>query len=389
MTCIVFENPGELEHDLIGSFGVNVKETEGAIGWFGTGLKYALAVLARTGHEVEIQSGALRRRVGTVRKTIRGREFDFVAVDGEALPFTTELGKSWRVWMAYRELWSNAVDEGGGARRLKRVPSPRAGRTRVVVRGEGIESVWSERRRYILEGEPIVSTPECDVHHGSGVFYKGILVHQPPNDMAYAYDIKTRIDLTEDRTMKYSYMASLHAYRAVGSCDDREVIERVVTAPNGSFEGRFDYTGEILSDAFVETVTSLSAHRRADVNPTAVREVERSAKGSAAPPPTELNNVEREQLARAVALLRDVGLGPRHEIVVVDSLGADVLGAAFGDRIFVTRRAFQMGTKYVAGTILEEHLHLKEGLLDATREMQNYLVDLAVTLAERIRGTPV
>ena len=38
---IVFENAGEIDPRLFALIGVNVKESENAIGFFGTGLKYA------------------------------------------------------------------------------------------------------------------------------------------------------------------------------------------------------------------------------------------------------------------------------------------------------------------------------------------------------------
>jgi hypothetical protein len=47
---VVFENPGEIDAAAIRTFGVSVKEGENPIGFFGTGLKYAIAILLRTGH---------------------------------------------------------------------------------------------------------------------------------------------------------------------------------------------------------------------------------------------------------------------------------------------------------------------------------------------------
>ena len=46
---IVFENPGEIDIRSISTFGVSVKEGDNPIGFFGTGLKYAIVVLLRTG----------------------------------------------------------------------------------------------------------------------------------------------------------------------------------------------------------------------------------------------------------------------------------------------------------------------------------------------------
>jgi hypothetical protein len=59
------------------------------------------------------------------------------------------------------------------------------------------------------------------------------------------------------------------------------------------------------------------------------------------------------------------------------------------DEIFVSRRAFMQGTKRVAGTLVEEFIHLRYGHGDETRDMQEFLLDRLVSLGEQIRGEPL
>jgi len=108
-------------------FGLHAKpNSTNPIGHFGTGLKMAIAVIIRHG--------------GTIRLVIKGTEYVFYVKEGQfrgttfqsihmkrrrdifgiptgwayfALPFTTELGKNWSLWQAYRELESNTRDENG------------------------------------------------------------------------------------------------------------------------------------------------------------------------------------------------------------------------------------------------------------------------------------
>jgi len=93
--------------------GVNVKENDNPIGHFGTGLKMAIAVLLRTNHNITIKTEDQEYIFGIDLKTLRGKDFWVCTCNGEELPYTTELGKEWDVWMAYRELISNTIDEGG------------------------------------------------------------------------------------------------------------------------------------------------------------------------------------------------------------------------------------------------------------------------------------
>jgi len=57
MKTIIFKNNGIIDLDFIRSFGVSVKENDNPIGFFGTGLKYAIAILLREKQEVSVFLG--------------------------------------------------------------------------------------------------------------------------------------------------------------------------------------------------------------------------------------------------------------------------------------------------------------------------------------------
>src|SRR5690606_673401 len=94
------------------TLGVSVK-SEGSIGYFGTGFKFALATLLRTGHLVTIHTPNESYRFTALTRNIRGQDFQLIQMNGVSLGFTTEFGKNWEMWMAFRELHSNTLDEGG------------------------------------------------------------------------------------------------------------------------------------------------------------------------------------------------------------------------------------------------------------------------------------
>ena len=74
------------------------------------------------------------------------------------------------------------------------------------------------------------------------------------------------------------------------------------------------------------------------------------------------------------------------EFVEVKSLGNEVLGQAKNGNIYISERTFHMGTKMLAGTLFEEFLHLEHHLYDESREMQNYLIDVIMSLGEIANG---
>jgi len=49
----------------------------------------------------------------------------------------------------------------------------------------------------------------------------------------------------------------------------------------------------------------------------------------------------------------------------------------------------QGGTKMIAATLLEEHIHLKLKLKDYTVNMQNYLFEKIISLGEELVGEPL
>ena len=111
---IWFANAEPIDLRAVTTMGVHVKPTnDSPIGYFGTGLKYAIATLLRNGHQIDIWANGQRNYFSTHDEEIRGTTFKLIYLNGERLGFTTNLGKNWELWQAYRELESNVRDENG------------------------------------------------------------------------------------------------------------------------------------------------------------------------------------------------------------------------------------------------------------------------------------
>jgi hypothetical protein len=210
---ILFTNPGEIDPRLITTLGVNVKDSDSPIGFFGTGLKYAIAVLLREGQEITISSGLRKFSFEVKEEEVRGKSFGFIFMkegEGTAHPlgFTTELGKNWNLSNAYRELFSNAKDEGGEIF-VENFTLPSEGITAICVEGEAFKEVHENRSDFLLEKSepPIFSSSYIEVFSGASkaIFYRGIAVSFPSLPTTLTYNILERLDLTEDRTAKYNW----------------------------------------------------------------------------------------------------------------------------------------------------------------------------------------
>lgn len=397
---IIFTNSGEIDIRSITSFGVSVKEGENPIGFFGTGLKYAIAVLLRTGHEVTVLVGATALHFDTQRESIRGKEFDFVRMTegntGQMLGFTTELGKQWEVWMAYRELACNAKDEKGLTLRADATPEPQAGITQVIVRGDAIEAAHAERHLYLLEDEPafVVGKTEVRRRHGPWFYYRGVRVANLGQSGVFTYNSLGQMTLTEDRTLKHEHEAMQAIRRAVMKADNAEFIEACVTAPKHTLEADMDFHGWGIdpSPTFLQVVGDLMADRPFDVNLTAAKVWREATKQPFSPNEITLTKVQLMTLNRALDFTEKIGFKIRgaYPIKVIESLGEGGLGLAQDGTIFLAERVFHLGgTKQVASTLIEEYVHLRHGWKDLTRELQSFLFDKLVSVGEELVGEPL
>lgn len=397
MTYVIFENPGEVDPLAVTTFGVSVKESENPIGFFGTGLKYALAILLRTGHEVLIQSGEEVLAFGLRPETIRGRPFSLVTMGGRPMGFTSDVGKTWDVWMAYREIYCNCKDEGGQVYVADELTEPRAGVTRVAVRGDQFLRDHGARSSFILPGRPFLELDGVEVYDGEsrGIFYRGILVHRFPaaEVSKYTYCVTEHVSLTEDRTAKYPSTFPGTIAAAVLRADDERFVREILLVSNRYYEHHLNFS-ELThlrpSPAFFRAVEATVPAKAATVNQSAQNRYRSEKKEELKPVATELSEVERETLTRAVEFCRALDFPvDEYPITVTDALGPNILGMAKHDEIFVSRRAFMQGTKRVAGTLVEEFIHLRYGHGDETRDMQEFLLDRLVSLGEQIRGEPL
>lgn len=398
---IVFTNPGEIDIRSISTFGVSVKAGSNPIGFFGTGLKYAIAVLLRKGHRVTIMSGESVVQFASAPQEVRGQQFDFVtmAVDGgepQPIGFTTELGKQWELWMAYREIACNCKDEGGSGQYEPYMVDPEPGFTKIVVQGDEFEGVFANAHQFILEDEPLFTAGTLEVRNypGQHFFYRGVRVADLRAPALYTYNEQAKVELTEDRTVKNAYDIIHRVVGGVLRSKDRRFIRAVVTAPDDAFEHQLDFHGWGISPSkeFVEVVGECLTERMLKVNATALKVWKDFTKEEVVPTEIALTAVQSRSMDRALDFCTRIGFPIRgaYPIKVVESLGDGVLGLADNQTIYVAERVFHLGgTKQLAATLIEEYLHLRHGWKDLTRELQNFLFEKLVSVGEELTGEPL
>jgi hypothetical protein len=394
---VIFSNEGEIEPRAFSSFGINVKDCDSPIGFFGTGLKYAIAVLLREGCSIKAYSGDTLIEFISAPGMFRGKEFEFchMSVDGGPpieLGFTTEFGKNWDLWCAYRELACNCIDEAGDISVSAHEPEHVFGKTFIVVEGESFVREYHKRREILLEGEPAIVADEVEIRMGSSMhgYYRGVRAHDMLNGSLYTYNVRSQLELTEDRTIKEPYYFRIAIAKAImSSVDDERFLKDVLLSSSDTFEGALDYHGwgTKPSTAFLAAIGQFSKSNVAQINPSALRVWKDHTRKLTLPTRMEPSEVQQKMFRKAVDFCARFGFEIENfPIVFVQSLGEGVLGLASEGTIFVTERVFHQGTKQLASTLIEEYLHLKYGYKDCSRELQTYLFDRIVSMGEEIDG---
>lgn len=391
---IVFRNKGSIDPRSITTFGVSSKDSDTAIGYFGTGLKYAIAILLREGCAVDIFTGGQHLQFGTSEQRVRVDDFTFVTMNGEPLSFTTELGKNWEAWQAIRELWCNCLDEQGEAFSSEYFDdTPTEDETVILVSGRAAVEAWGMRDTIMLSGQPILQTEHVDIYQGQSnhIYYKGVRVHDLSRPSMFTYNIKSHVELTEDRTLKYSGLAGWYTAKGIATLSDRKFLSRTLTACKDWFEHSLDFGSVTASDDFTGIVQQMARMQTPGLNQSATSCARFDTNELLDDlPRMAISPVDNLRLKKAITFAKSIGFAvDEYEIVSIEHLGEGVLGRAANGKIYLSKIVFMQGTKMVAGTLIEEFIHLRHKLADETRSMQNFLFDSLVSLGEQLSGEPL
>jgi hypothetical protein len=401
MKSIIFENSGEIDVDAITTFGINVKENDDPIGYFGTGLKYAIAVLIRNHCKIRIASGEELYVFSKIRKQVRGVDFDFITMNEKVLGFTTELGKNWEMWMAYRELHCNTTDEGGTIKEKKwGTIKSKKGFTQVQVAGQEIMDAHTVRHHYILgERELKDNGRRANAYAGqtTGIYYRGIRIKSLHDSVSLMrYDITSSITLTEDRTAKYDHELTFPIMELILRSENKAFLREVLSAQEGFYEWNLNFANATSDpgETFLDVMTELREQTKdVGLNMSSVSLHREKREKSILPAEGDysMNEVQRTQLSKAKTFVHTV-LGCdmyRFPIIVAKDLGKHGLGRAEDGKIFIAAECFEQGTKRVAAALYEEWTHLDSGCADESLEQKWIYLQKILSLGEQLTGEPL
>lgn len=383
---LYFHNPGHLDLNALSLISVSAKQSENAIGRFGTGLKYAIAIILRHGGQITIETGGRAHTISTEPLSFRDKEFQRVLLNGQPLPFTLDYGKDWPLWTAYRELLSNALDEGGEVTTAR----PEAD-TIIAVDLQDLEKIHYNRDEIFLpKNRPLTaSTRELEVSAGrtTHLYYNNIRVYTlPKGQFSFTYNLIGYASLTEDRTLADLYYFNSPLRALVESTEDEAMLESLALQDEGFYDTTVQLFGnEKPQPAFFNVVRRLRNNFYLNTSWKRLLEAEEKETKK-----YEFIPFTPEQEARvkdACTLLRAIRCYPEDfEIRFGTGLGDHIV--AFADMkekiILLSDRAFTRDDSFLAEVLYEEWAHLEHKVVDETREFQSFLIQQLIRLAKHL-----
>lgn len=265
MKKVIFETKGALDLRAFDTFGINSKpNSTNPFGYFGTGLKYAVAVLLREGCKVTLLTDKKQYRFFAGEMVFRDKKFEqcfyerkepwgirYVSRGKIQLPFTLELGKNWKLWQAYRELFSNTLDEGGTAYVSEDSPESAKDKTYWVVEGDNFAEEHERRFTHTFLPEGHSSGQDYGVQilprESDAIYYRGVRVYQLEKKARCTYNIFSKLELTEDRTAKDFWQVLTAIKSALLTTDDESILERALNVEGKEYlESSFDFSNQWL-----------------------------------------------------------------------------------------------------------------------------------------------
>jgi hypothetical protein len=423
MRYIRIKNIGEIEPQALHLVGASTKRHDSTkIGQFGSGNKYAMAFLLRNGYELKVFSGTREIPITTQKEIFRDQEFNVIYIDGEKTSITTEMGKDWKYWQAMRELYCNALDEGGYGMDMVSDIEPKTGETHFYILNkadstefiQNFDNYFATKKKVLFEceiGRILEKTGDK-----ANIYRKGIKCYNANKTSVFDYDFFD-IQIDENRLVQYFWDVEEKLWDLIFRCNDQEVLRKILMSSDNNdylesqLSGISTIRADNISEEARELITTINiapagyagllkqdeVHNHV-ILPTKVYDAVRhivkdenvgdrfkiGRKGSFYRE-VSTDALQDATLAKAMDFLKEVDFDISYPIKLAIFDNKEVLGmASFEDQtILVSDICVERGVNEVVNTIIEEYIHLKHNVRDETRAFQTAAIAELITYMKR------
>lgn len=412
MKYLKIQNDGELDIRLVSLMGGTTKSNdEFKIGQWGSGLKYTLAYLLKNNIDFKIFIGETEIKVTTETEVIRDESFEIICIDGQRTSITTQMGgAAWEPWTIIRELWCNALDEGGEYKEITELISGDSGKTTFFIQlDKDFQKVISEWDKYFIHSQtPLFENEEFKIYRGgpSLRFYKqGVLILERQNTAGlFCYDIKNA-EINELREFKGS--AEYAIVRALANANSGVITTFIENVTDDVFEGKMSYDWYThLGPIWKETIGNAKIIHQKALDDMRAREVNVDLSGIIVLPKNVYSFLSKE--IPGISALRSADKVNEFYEIHSEKLSERLnevfailecceyhihpelkfIFGTFGDKniqgqinldtkeIYLSDSLLDKSLFNFVAVMIEENEHFKTGLQDCSRKFQQHWIDL-------------
>ncbi len=423
MKYLKISNQTEIDENAFTLLGACTKRDDSnKIGYFGSGLKYAIAVLLRENIEFKVFSGEKEIVIGLESQLFREQAFNVITVNGKKTSLTTSMGVDWKIWQAIREIFCNALDETDSTHGIVEEIIPKDGVTSfyLPVGNEEIQQILNSWDNYFSFNRTQIAGDCCKIFHSlndtTNIYRKGIRCHDSSFHSLYDYDF-SKIRINESRTIKYTWEINEGIAQLWGVYATPQMITNLISMykEHNSHDCQENYAdwnyanfSDVWKTYFQDKILipqDFAGHfpgilrksnsvilpnkliRRlkkqfGDAIQTASQEIDDSGSFCITKP----NEKQTFLLKECMDFFEEVKLTIPYDIKIGVFNKKAIYGIAKNGNIILSTTVFEQGKKMIATAILHEWAHLESEENDETRGFEMYLTNQILTLLENQNG---
>jgi len=415
MKYLKIKNNGVIDEKSLYLLGASTKRNDSTkIGMFGSGNKYALAFLLRNDFELSIYAGTEKISISYEVEKLGIQDFKSIVVNGRNTGITTDFGKDWELWQAIREIYCNAIDEGGQTMEYVHEVSPKENETHFYIstRPEisnffaNYDSYFGDQKEILFENKHGKILKKHD--ENANLYRRGVKCLNTNKNSIFDYDFPN-IDIDENRLVKYSWKVDESIWRLIYSCTNKELIKLILFNQSDellekSISEWSDLSASNVSDEFKEVLSEMKICNRSMGGYLSEEErlqftllpnkIFNSIRGlldnnnlgdrfktigsvlyrEFYPGSLHLSNLEKakeffKDCEYQEPILNEINFG------IFDSEKTLAMADIENNFMILSKRVLEMGVQDIVNAIIEEHIHLKYKCHDETREMQNAFIE--------------
>ena len=257
------------------------------------------------------------KKLKQVEQEFRGKKYMSLWLGDKELPFTTELGKNWSLWQAYREFKGNCDDEGGKIWVSTTIPMREDNKTRIIVSGNHFLKIHEDKHKYFWDEANAMMLDDSNsrsLSNAGSLFYRGIKVGETFKETDYSYNIVDKeLELSEDRTItswgEHQFTSKLTT--SILSSSNEELIEEFVCSKDSRQFENLSFALFDSSSVFDKVVKKIYATQPERLQGNLVEQISKDMGGGSSYPSLPLTPLDIKERDRALALIKPLGLNLR------------------------------------------------------------------------------